>query len=183
MTSTSFWVMVSLSILYGIVAILLSCGSDGWSFFNTGNLAELEDCAAALFTIDFLTVLFTPLTFLWILYGYYQQSKERASRSRPHLSLRIASPENWWDWIAENKGGAATNMELLNLNEKQRVAERNSLARYEFLQFTVPTNSSAQSYEARFSSERSERFRQCWEIGEGKCKEITHGPEPLGTEK
>ena len=74
-------------------------------------------------------------------------------------------------------------MELLNLNEKQRVAERNSLARYEFLQFTVTPGSSAQSYEARFSSERSKRFRQCWEIGEGKCKEITHGPEPLGIEK
>ena len=35
------------------------------------------------------------------------------------------------------------------------------------------------SYEARFSSDRSERFRQCWEISGEKCKEITGGPERL----
>ena len=68
-------------------------------------------------------------------------------------------------------------MELLTLSEKQMVAERNSLARDEFFRFTVSTISFAHSYEARFSSERSERFRQCWEIDEGKCKEITEGPQ------
>ena len=74
-------------------------------------------------------------------------------------------------------------MELLNLNEKLTINEKNSLARDEFFQFTVTTISFAHSYEARFSSEHSERLRQSWEIGEGKCKEITHGPEPLGIKK
>ena len=183
MKSTSFWVMVSLSILYMVAAILFFRGSDAWSLFSTGNLKEFEDFLVDLFTADFLTVLFAPLTFLWVLYGYSQQSKERASRSRPHLTLRIASSENWWDWIVENKGGEAKNIELLNLNEKLTINEINSLARDEFFQFTVTTTSFAHSYEARFSSERSERFRQCWEIGEGKCKEFTHGPEPLGIKK
>ena len=70
-------------------------------------------------------------------------------------------------------------MELLNLNENKRVTEKNSLARGECLQFQVSTTSSAHSYEARFSSDRSERFRQCWEIEKGKCEEITKGPQRL----
>ena len=95
MKSTSFWVMVSPSILYMVVAILFFRGSDTWSLFSTGNLREFEDFLVDLFTADVLTVLFAPLTFFWVLYGYSQQSKERASRSRPHLTLRIASSENW----------------------------------------------------------------------------------------
>ena len=181
--STSFWVIVSLSILYMVAAILLFRGSDAWSFFSTSNFKKLVDFLAALFTAEFLTVLFTPLTFLWVLYGFSQQSREHANRSRPHLTLRIVSPEDWWDWIVENKGGDAKNMELSNLNEQRTVDNRNSLAHDENFQFTVATISSAHSYEARFSSERSERFHQRWEIDKGKCKEITHGPEPLGTEK
>ena len=76
-----------------------------------------------------------------------------------------------------------TGIGTLNLNEKQTVDEKNSLARNEFFRFTVTKTSPAHSYEARFSSERSKKFRQCWEIGKGKCKEITHGPEPLATER
>ena len=99
--------------------------------------------------------------------------------SIPRLALRVASPGNDWDWIVENKGGHAKDIELLNRNENRRVVERNSLARDEFFRFTVTTIRSVHSYEARFSSDRSERFRQCWEIEEGKCKEITEGPERL----
>ena len=195
MKHTGILVMGGLSSLH-IAAILFLRGNDVWELLRAGNLNELG---------DFLAGFFTPLAFGWLIYGYLLQSKElRLQReelaltrdqlgkqtellqeqvtadhqdSIPHLTLRIASPEDWWDWIVENKGGNAKNMELLTLSEKQMVAERNSLARDEFFRFTVSTISFAHSYEARFSSERSERFRQCWEIDEGKCKEITEGPQ------
>ena len=160
---------------------------------------------------DFLAGFFTPLAFGWLVYGYLLQSRElRLQReeltltrnqlgqqtellqeqvtaeyqdSIPRLTLRKALRHSDWEWVVENKGGDAKNIELLNLNEKQTVDERNSLAREESFQFTVTKIGPAHSYEARFSSERSERFRQCWEIGEGKYREITHGPELLATEK
>ena len=197
MKHAGIWVMGVLSILY-IASILVFRGNDAWELLRAGNLNELG---------DFLAGFFTPLAFGWLVYGYLLQSKElRLQReelaltrdqlgkqtellqeqvkaeyqdSIPRLTLRIASPENLWNWIVENKGGDAKNIKLLNLNEKQTVDEKNSLARNEFFRFTVTKTSPAHSYEARFSSERSERFRQCWEIGEGTCKEITHGPEPL----
>ena len=187
----------SLSVLY-IATILFFRGNDAWELLRAGNLNELG---------DFLAGFFTPLAFGWLVYGYLLQSKElRLQReeltltrkqlgkqtellqeqvtadhqdSIPHLTLRIASPGNDWDWIVENKGGNAKNIELLNLNKKQTVAERNSLARGESFRFTVTTTSPVLSYEARYSSERSERFRQCWEIENGKCKEIAEGPEQL----
>ena len=189
-------VMGIVSILY-IAVILFLRGNDAWELLRTGNLNELG---------DFLAGFFTPLAFGWLVYGYLLQSKElRLQReelgltrdqlgkqtgllqeqvtadyqdSIPRLALRN-SPEDSWGWIVENKGGHAKGIELLNLDENRRVAEKNSLARGEFLQFKVSTPSSAHSYEAYFSSDRSERFHQCWEIKEGKCKEITEGPERL----
>ena len=191
------FVMSAVSILY-IAFILFLRGSDAWDLLRAGNLNELG---------DFLAGFFTPLAFGWLVYGYLLQSKElRLQReelaltrdqlgkqtellqeqviadhqdSIPRLTLRIASPGNWWDWIVENKGGHAKGIELLNLAENRRVIEKNSLARGEFLQFQVSTISSVHSYEARFSSDRPERFRQCWEIEKGKCKEIMEGPERL----
>ena len=196
MKHAGIFVMVALSFLY-IAAILLLRGNDAWDLLRVGNLNELG---------DFLAGVFTPLAFGWLVCGYLLQSKElRLQReelaltrkqlgkqtellqeqvtadsqgSIPRLTLRIASPENWWCWIVENKGGNAKNMELLNLNEKQTIEERNYLARDEFFRFRVTTSSSSH-YEVRFSSECSERFRQCWEIGDGKYKEITEGPEQL----
>ena len=53
------------------------------------------------------------------------------------------------------------------------------MARGEFFQFERSTISSIHAYEVYFSSDRSERFRQCWEIEGGMCKEITEGPERL----
>ena len=190
-------VMSTLSILY-IAAILFFRGNDAWQLLRAGNLNELG---------DFLAGFFTPLAFGWLVYGYLLQSKElRLQReelaltrdqlgkqtkllqeqvtadhqdSIPRLTLRIASPKDWWDWIVENKGGHAKSIELLDRNENRRVAKKNSLARDEFFRFTVTTISSVHSYEVLFSSDRSERFRQCWEIENGKCKEITEGPEWL----
>ena len=190
-------VMGSLSVLY-IAAILFFRGNDAWELSRAGNLNELG---------DFLAGIFTPLAFGWLVYGYLLQSKElRLQReeltltrkqlgkqtellqeqvtadhqdSIPHLTLRIASPGNDWNWIVENKGGNAKNIELLNLSTKQKIDERNSLARGEPFRFTVSTIGRALSYEARYSSDRSERFRQCWEIENSKCKEITEGPEQL----
>lgn len=201
MKSISLRVIVGLTIFY-IVVILFFRGNDAWELLRIGNLNELG---------DFLAGFFTPLAFGWLVYGYLQQSEElRLQREElsltrnqlgkqtellqeqvkadlrdtmPHLTLQIVSLDNWWDWVIENKGGNAKNIELWYLNEEQILERMNSLARNESFQFTATRIGSAYLYEARFSSERSERFRQCWEIGEGKSKEITHGPEPLATEK
>jgi len=201
MKSVDFCVIVGLSISY-IAIILFFRGNEALEFLRTGKLNELG---------DFLAGFFTPLAFGWLIYGYLLQSKElRLQREElsltrdqlnkqtellqeqvtadlrdtiPHLTLRIASPEDWWEWIIENKGGNAKNIELWDRNEEQMLKKVNSLARNEFFQFTATRISSAHLYEARFSSERPERFHQFWEIGEGKSKEITHGPESLTTEK
>ena len=201
MKSIDLRIIFGLTIFY-IVVILFFRGNDTLELLRTGNLNELG---------DFLAGFFTPLAFGWLVYGYLQQSKElRLQREElsltrnqlgkqtellqeqvkadlrdtiPHLTLRIVSLDNWWDWIIENKGGNAKNIELWYLDEEQMLEKMNSLARNESFQFTVTRIGSGHLYEARFISERSERFRQCWEIGEGKSKEITHGPEALATEK
>ena len=200
MKNTGILVMGSLSIFY-IATILVFRSNDAWELLSVGNLNELG---------DFLAGFFTPLAFGWLVFGYLLQTKElRLQRqelaltrvqlgtqtellqeqvtadyhdSIPHLTIRIASPENWWDWIVENKGGVAKNVELWNLDLEQKVAERNSLASNESFPYTVAKTDPAQ-YEARFSSDGSERFRQCWKMGEGKCKQITQGPERISTQK
>ena len=197
MKHADIFVVGALSIFY-IAAILLLRGNDAWELLRAGSLNELG---------DFLAGLFTPLAFGWLVYGYLIQSKElRLQReeltltrdqlgkqtellqeqviagyqhSIPRLTLRIASPGNAWDWIIENKGGNAQNIKLLNLSENQTVDERNSLARDECFQFQASAVRPVHSYEARFSSARPERFRQCWEIRDETCKEITEGPERL----
>ena len=196
MKHAGIFVMIAVSIFY-IAAIGFLRGNDACELLRTGDLNELG---------DFLAGVFTPLAFGWLVYGYLLQSKElRLQReeltltrkqlgtqtvllqeqvaadyqdSMPRLTLRPAFLENSWDWIVENNGGNAKNIELSILNKKQTVDERNSLAPGESFHFTVPTSSSL-SYEARYSSDRSESFRQCWEIEKGKCKEITEGPERL----
>lgn len=189
--------MGALSVLY-LTAILLLRGHDAWEFLRAGHLNEVG---------DFLAGVFTPLAFGWLVYGYLLQSKElRLQReelaltrrqfgeqtellreqvtadhqhSMPHLTLRVAACGNDWDWIVENKGGNAKSIELLNNDNRQTVNKSNSLARGESFRFTVWTIDRTLSYEAHYSSDRSERFRQCWEITNGKCKEITEGPEQL----
>ena len=186
-----------LSILY-IVVILIFRGNDVWVLFRTGNLNELG---------DFLAGFFTPLAFGWLVYGYLLQSKElRLQReelaltrdqlgqqtellqeqvtanhqdSIPHFTATIL---NNWNWEIENKGGNAKNIELWNLGEVPTVEKLNSLPRG--ASFVVgPKEGGSHCYEARFTSERSERFCQKWEIKGGMCNEITHGPEPLATGK
>ena len=197
MKHAGIFVMGALSIFY-IVSILFLRGNDAWELLRAGNLNELG---------DFLAGVFTPLAFGWLVYGYLLQSKElRLQReelaltrkqlgkqtellqeqvtadyqdSIPRLALRLASGMHWWSWIVENKGGHAKGIELLNRNENRIVAEKNSLAHGELFQFNVSTISSVHSYEARFSSDRSEKFRQCWQIEKDQCKEITEGPERL----
>ncbi len=197
MKHTGISAMGALTILY-IAAILFLRGNDAWDLLREGNLNELG---------DFLAGVFTPLAFGWLVYGYLLQSTElRLQReeltltrkqlgkqtellqeqvttdyqySIPRLALRLASSTDWWVWVVENKGGHAKDIELLNRNENQTVAAKNSLARGESFEFNVSTISSVHSYEARFSSDRSETFRQCWEIDRGTCKEITAGPEQL----
>ena len=195
MKHAGIFVVGALSVLY-IATILFFRFNDAWGLLRAGNLNELG---------DFLAGFFTPLAFLWLVYGYLLQSKElRLQReelaltrkqlgeqtallqeqvtadhqhSIPQLTLRIARPGNDWDWIVENKGGNAKNIELLNLDKKQTVGEWNSVPRDGSFRFTVWTIGRALSYEARYSSDRSERFRQCWEIKNAECKETTQGPE------
>ena len=122
MKHSGIFVMGALSILY-IATILFLRSHDAWELLRAGNLNELG---------DFLAGVFTPLAFGWLVYGYLLQSKEiRLQReelaltrkqlgkqtellqeqvladyqdSIPRLALRIASPEDWWRWIVENKG-------------------------------------------------------------------------------
>ena len=201
MKFSNSWIIVGVSILY-IAVILLLRGNDAWELLKVGNLNELG---------DFLAGLFTPLFFLLLVYGYFLQSKElRLQREElsltrkqlgkqtellqeqvtadlldaiPHLTLRLVSTSNWWDCIIENKGGNAKNIELWHLNKEQMLKKMNSLARDDSFQFTAPSIGSGHLYEARFISERSEKFRQCWKIEKGESKEITHGPKLLVTEK
>lgn len=198
MKRTGILVISGLSIFY-ITAIFIFRGHDVWDLLRAGDLNELG---------DFLAGFFTPLAFGWLVYGYLLQSEElRLQRkelaltrdqldkqtellqgqaivdyqnSIPRLTIRIAQDANWWNWIVENKGGDAKNVELL-AGGKRVIHKRNTMPHGDCFQFTISDDGPI--YEARFSSERSEMFRQCWEIGEGNCKETTHGPEPLSAER
>ena len=202
MKHVGIWVISGVSVLY-IAIIFFLRGSDAWRLLTTGELSELG---------DFLAGFFTPLAFGWLIYGYLLQSSELSLQRKeleltreqlgkqtellqeqvtadyqgsiPHLTIRRIKAIDWWDWRVENKGGPAKDIKLLNLNESSKVKmELNSLARGEFFDFTVSAISSPVRYEARFSSDRSERFHQTWEIGNGKCKEITEGPERLDEDR
>ena len=190
-------IIVGLSVFY-IVIILFFRGNDAWNLLRTGELNELG---------DFLAGFFTPLAFGWLVYGYILQSRELSlqrkelsltrdqlgkqtellqeqvtAETRPHLALRVVSNPGGWAWIVENKGGTARDIELWDSNEKQMLNKTNSLPRNESFQFTATGLTSSHLYEARFSSESSQRFRQCWEIKGNTYREITSGPEPLATE-
>lgn len=200
---TGILVMSGISILY-IAVILLSRGNDVWNLLQAGDLNELG---------DFLAGSFTPLAFGWLVYGYLLQSQElRLQReelaltrnqlgkqtellqeqvavdhreSIPRLTIRIVNPSNWWDWIMENKGGDAKDLQfvqLSNLDEKQIIQKKNAMPRNDSFRFTLG-EADSDCYEALFSSEHSERFRQRWRIREGDCEEITHGPESLEAKK
>ena len=98
------------------------------------------------------------------------------------------NPDEWWSGRCrcrvENKGGHAKDIKLLNLNENSTVEMKlNSLARDQFFDFTVSEISSPIRYEARFGSDRSERFHQIWEFAKGKCQGITKGPERLDEDR
>ena len=165
MKSIDLRIIFGLTIFY-IVVILFFRGNDALELLKAGNLNELG---------DFLAGFFTPLAFGWLVYGYLQQSKElRLQREElsltrnqlgkqtellqeqvkadlrdtiPHLTLRIVSLDNWWDWIIENKGGNAKNIELWYLDEEQMLEKMNSLARNESFQFTVTRIGSGHLYE------------------------------------
>ena len=202
MKHIGIWVISGVSVLY-IAIIFLLRGSDAWRLLTTGDLNELG---------DFLAGFFTPLAFGWLIYGYLLQSSELSLQRKeleltreqlgkqtellqeqvttdyqdsiPHLTIRTVRSDGWWDWRVENKGGPAKDIKLLNLNESSKVEVKlKSLARDQFLDFPVSEISSPFRYEARFSSDRSERFHQTWEIGKGKCREITEGPERLDEDR
>ena len=202
MKHIGIWVISSVSTFY-IAIIFFLRGSDAWRLLTTGELNELG---------DFLAGFFTPLAFGWLIYGYLLQSSELSLQRKeleltreqlgkqtellqeqvtsvyqdsiPHLTIRIVRSNDWWEWRVENKGGPAKDIKLLNLTASSKAnIELKSLARDQFFDFTVSEISSPVRYEARFSSDRSERFHQTWEIGNGKCREITEGPERLDEDR
>ena len=66
MKHSGIFVIGALSLLYNAV-ILFFRGNDAWDLLRAGNLNELG---------DFLAGVFTPLAFGWLVYGYLLQSKE-----------------------------------------------------------------------------------------------------------
>ena len=170
------WVTSGVSFLY-IAIIFYFRSSDAWRLLTIGELNELG---------DFLAGFFTPLAFGWLIYGYFLQSSELSLQrneleltrvqlgkqtellqeqvtsvyqdSIPHLTIRTVRSNDWWDWRVENKGGPAKDIKLLNLNESSKTEmELKSLARDQFFDFPVSEISSPFRYEARFSSDRSEK--------------------------
>ena len=204
MKHTGTLVMGGLSILYS-APILYFRGNDVWVLFRAGNLNEFGDFLAGFFT----PFAFGWLVYGYLLQSKelrLQREELELTRGQlgkqtellqeqvtavhhdsiPHLNIRPDPNEPQWE--VENKGGNAKNIELLAFNEKNQVEvveKRKSFARNASFYFQLPYSSvgSTYSYEARFSSERSERFHQRWVISPGKCEEITNGPQPLATEK
>ena len=202
MKHIGIWVISGLSVLY-IAVILFLRGSDAWRLLTAGDLNELGDFFAGFFT----PLAFGWLIYGYLLQSSelslqrkeLELTREQLGKqtelleeqvtadyqdSIPYLTIRIMNPDEWWSGRCrcrfENKGGPAKDIKLMNLNESSTVEmELNSLARAQFFDFTVFEISSPIRYEARFGSDRSERFHQIWEFESGKCKEITEGPERL----
>lgn len=155
MKFSNLWIVVGASIFYFVVIIFFR-GNDACELLKTGNLNELG---------DFLAGLFTPLAFLWLVYGYLLQSEELRLQhkelsltrdqlgkqtellqeqveadlrdTRPHLIFRIALYGSFSRrLIIENKGGNAKNIELRDPDKNQTLEKINSLARNESFQFT-----------------------------------------------
>lgn len=200
------WVTIGVSLFY-IAIIFFLRGSDAWRLLTTGELNELGDFLAGFFT----PLAFGWLIYGYLLQSRelslqrkeLEFTREQLGQqtellreqvtagyqdSMPHLTIRIMEPNEWWNgrWRcrAENKGGPAKDIKLLNLNESSKVEMApNSLARDQSFDFIVFEISGPVRYEARFRSDRSERFHQTWEIGKGKCREITEGPERLDEDR
>ena len=66
MKHAGIFVVGFLSIFY-FVAVLFLRSNDAWELLRRGDLNELG---------DFLAGVFTPLAFLWLVYGYFLQSSE-----------------------------------------------------------------------------------------------------------
>ena len=204
MKHIGIWVISGVSVLY-IAIIFFLRGSDAWRLLTTGDLNELGDFLAGFFT----PLAFGWLIYGYLLQSSelslqrkeLELTREQLGKqtellqeqvtadyqdSMPHLTIRIMNPNEWWSgrWgcRVENKGGPAKDIKLQNL-ENRKVEEKNSLARGESFSFMVTENGNPVTYEARFSSDRSERFHQIWEIAKGKCQEITKGPERLDEDR
>ena len=203
MKHIGIWVTSGVSVLY-IAIILFLRGSDAWRLLTTGDLNELG---------DFFAGFFTPLAFGWLIYGYLLQSTELSLQRKeleltraqlgkqtellqeqvtaayqdsiPYLTLEmtpVSHGSNGEKWRVENKGGPAKDVELLNFDEKRKVKEENTLGFGQSFDFQIMRTRPVR-YEARFRSNRSERFRQTWEYEKGEYKEITKGPQLLDEDR
>lgn len=195
------WVLSVLSLLYIFVLPEVFGRDDIFTFINNREKGLNE-------VGDFLAGFFTPLAFLWLVYGYFLQSRElglqrqelalqreklgeqvellqeqgraESARHRPYLTMRFnGRTERSVQWKVENTGGNVQNLELSTNNERIKNI-KDFLPQGGSFTFTTEISDCVHSYEARFSSDRSERFCQYWEIGPGsKYKELTNGPTPL----
>ena len=201
------WVLSVLSLLY-IFVLPEVFGRDDIFAFISNREKGLNEVG------DFLAGFFTPLAFAWLVYGYFLQSRELGlqrqelaltrdklgeqvellkkrdeteyQRSLPRLKLEeTGSSGKDRDFQIRNTGSDARKLELSRDGEE--LWQQPKLKTDGCRAFTVPNSGPACSckYEARFISDRGERFYQQWEIQRTgsvppfEYEEITKGPTPL----
>ena len=195
--------------LFYLLVILLLRGGDACALAWEGNLNELG---------DFLAGVFTPLAFLWLVLGYFMQHTElrlqrqeleetrnklgeqvellrkqredEHQRSLPRLKLEGDSVSHGKQaWKIQNNGALARELKVLLDNSEQSLPNTILAADEKMIVFSIPYGEPACSFrcEARFTSVRQERLHQIWEITRtgGRdptfepVKEITKGPTSL----
>ena len=201
------WVLSVLSLLY-IFVLPEVFGRDDIFAFISNREKGLNEVG------DFLAGFFTPLAFAWLVYGYFLQSRELGlqrqelaltrdklgeqvellkkrdeteyQRSLPRLKLEetgISGKDR--NFQIRNTGSDARKLELSRDGEEPR--QKPKLATDECYEFSILNDGPACSYkyEARFISDRGERFYQRWKIQRTgsvppfEYEEITKGPTPL----
>ena len=181
------WVILFVTICYFFI-IYLFRGVDIWALFQEGELNELG---------DFLAGIFTPLVFLWLIVGYLMQYKELVlqrqesrrtqstlseqvsllqqqvkgeyQRSLPRLKLEMAAVTGGEQvWKIRNYGAKATELTALIDGVEQALTLQGSilLSDAEVWAFAISYPGDARSFrcEARFVSDLGEKLRQIWEI-------------------
>ena len=195
--------------------IYLFRGVEIWALFQEGKLNELGDFLAGIFTpLVFLWLIVGYLMQYKELVLQRQESRRTQStlseqvsllqqqvegerqRSLPRLKLESVgiTGGNYW-WEIRNYGAKATELSLLKDKEQMDLGLPGSVLPpgEATASFSISYGGDARSfrYEARFVSDRGEKFHQIWEVrrtGETQptkerpafepVKELTKGPEP-----
>ena len=206
------WRGVALTLFYLLVILLLRIG-DVWALVWEGKLSELGDFLAGVFTPLALGWLVYGYFLQTRELGLQReelaltrdklgeqvellrkQREDEYKRSLPRLKLEeTGSSGGDREFLIRNIGGPARELELLwddwdNDDGRDKQSwHQPKLETDECYKFSIPNDGPGRSYhyEVRFSSDRSERFYQGWEIWRTgsdppfEVKELTNGPEPL----